>query len=208
MPEPNAADLVSAIGSILTVPAVFYGAWVAHQGLNTWRKQLRGTYEFDLARRLLRAVLEVGDELESFRGTMLSNAEMFEAMKCAGIDMASVNVMKDPRAEPLAYRRRWRRVLKARSRLHVAVVEAEVIWGNDAKAIELDLEKPLRLVYAAMEMFADRNDRATESKETRDLYHKLRGHLNSGAKPDEIADQVAAATKRFEDFVSPHLRRD
>ena len=57
--------MLNIIKDIALTCGTIVGIYVAIRGLNTWNRQLRGTSEYDLARRVLRCVYRHRDALIS-----------------------------------------------------------------------------------------------------------------------------------------------
>src|SRR3954468_15740748 len=72
---------------LLTLVVSGGAVWVAYQGLQTWKRQLYGQTEFDLARRLMLAVQRVRNQLQQCRYDMAQEAQkdllsrLFEATR-------------------------------------------------------------------------------------------------------------------------------
>jgi hypothetical protein len=62
--------------NVLVGVATVVGAIIAGQGLKTWRHELRGHADFDLARRVMLCVYQFRNEFRSARS--LFSAEVFE----------------------------------------------------------------------------------------------------------------------------------
>src|SRR5690348_10031730 len=108
---------------ILNVVATFCGIGIALVGLFTWRRQLHGTVEYDLARRLLRRVYTVRDRIAEVRHPFISRGEFATAFKEAGVTPNDQGAGLDPQSTRLVYNRRWSAVTSAASDLDVELLE-------------------------------------------------------------------------------------
>jgi hypothetical protein len=63
-------DIESFQNGILTAVAIG-GVLIAWSGLSTWKKQLHGVHEFDLARRILLSVYKIEDGVKNVRSPFL-----------------------------------------------------------------------------------------------------------------------------------------
>ena len=80
------ADFISIAKDITTGLAALIGAGVAIVGLRAWQHQLKGKTEYELARRLLRAVYRVRDEIHNVRNPAIMPGEFAVAIEEAGIE--------------------------------------------------------------------------------------------------------------------------
>ena len=60
----NIKDIISIVGTLGTL-------WIAYSALNTWKKQLKGTDEYQLAKKVLKQIYQVQDSLENVRNPMI-----------------------------------------------------------------------------------------------------------------------------------------
>lgn len=194
--------------SVVNMLALGAGVYIAAQGLGTWKRQLRGHTEYDLARRLMRAALEVRDMAGLFRHPMIPPGEMVAAYQEAGVDPSTVDFVRDTRTNALVYQRRWGRVGKAMSDLHVEVLEAEVHWGDAASKAEHSLKACLHPLFAAMTMrfrFSSAGGQRSEAdlEREKEFDRLLYGGMS---EPDLTAKAIADSVAAFEHLVRPHLR--
>jgi len=198
--------LVEFVRNIVLAITGVVAACVAILGLRTWRRQLKGHTEYELARRVLRAAYRVRDEIAYVRYMIVSSDEIAAAFddndEAADLDVTTERAVAAVRA------RRWQRLQEALSNLDLERIEAEVLWGSTA----LDALKPLQervseLRRAAMEL-ADRADEdAPREKAERERYVQLRRIVNgSGSPQDQYAVSVAAAIAVLEGYLRPHMK--
>jgi hypothetical protein len=191
---------------VLTLCAIT-GTGFAVRGLNTWHRQLLGTADFDLARRLLRALYEWRDTIELTRLPVIWAEEMTPE---PGKDTEAKD--KEHQAgQKRAYERRWARVMKARTEIQVLSLEAEVLWGDGIKsdlralsAIQGELVdaigEHLRRKAATVPVPPAERAREVERSIARDRI------LYSWRADDEFAAAVGRAIAPLEDRLRPHLR--
>lgn len=186
------------------------GAYVALVGLNTWKTQLRGRTEYELARRTLRAVLEVRDQIAGVRHPFISPGERSEALKEAGSGANDGHVTEDEQGDQLVYDRRFRKLSNALSDLRVELLEAEVLWGKGIRVPEGKLRDCIGKLYAAVHHHLMRKSGAISGDSLPDKMRE--GFLNTlylvsrDPSEDEFATKVEDAVAEFEELLRPHLR--
>ena len=57
------------------------GVYVAFRGLSTWRRQLKGNYEYELTKKLLKSLYTARDVIKSIRSPMVFAGESVQAIK-------------------------------------------------------------------------------------------------------------------------------
>jgi len=191
---------------VLTATGVV-AAIVAVLGLKTWRRQLKGHTEYELARRFLRAAYRVRDEIAYVRHMIVSSTEIGAALEDTEVDSADLDIGSE-KAVVAVRSRRWKHLQDALSSLDVERIEAEVLWGP----APLNALKPLQdrvseLRRAAMEL-ADRADEGPpREKDEKQRYVQLRRIVNgSGSSQDAFANSVGEAIAELEGYLRPHMK--
>jgi len=65
------AEYLDLIADAVTTVATPFAIWAALLGLRTWRHQLKGNAEYELARRYLRGVYRVRDAIRLIRAPLM-----------------------------------------------------------------------------------------------------------------------------------------
>jgi hypothetical protein len=176
-------------------------------GLRTWKKQLRGKTEYELARRLLRAIYRVRDAIQDVRHPFIWEAEMSEATESLKNNGESLH--KDADVIPAVYQMRWRKIQDAMSELSIEALEAEVLWG--AKKVK-DTINPLRQCVT---------DLRVDLEDYLHYRHGTKGDLEPGElqrirkvvfwrsdnpQKDEFTGKLYSAISQIEATVKPFLK--
>lgn len=194
--------------AVLVISAVT-GAVVAVKGLAAWRTQLTGRAEYDLARRFLRATLELRDAIARVRAPHMSAAEIQAAADDAGLSLTWRP--GDPshlEAARVARSVRWQGVHTAASALRVEELEAEVLWGRATASCTDRLHDAIRRVAAAEEEFYLRED-DQDSRDGRDweIVTSLRRAMwGSGSPEDEMSQEIERGVAEVERAMRPRLK--
>lgn len=206
-----AVDWTTAIATgrdLITGIAAGVAALVAAIGLSTWRTQLKGKTEYELARRTLRSVYRVRDEISRVRGPFISSGEVGVALTEAGI--------KDPKAPDgdrtagAVYAKRWRGLTEAMSELEAESLEAEVLWGEEARAVQRGLRSCVGELYAAVTQHVryEGSGRTWANLSPASLQRIDRVLYQTSTDPekDPFTGSVQQAVERAEAVLRPHLR--
>jgi hypothetical protein len=118
------------VKDLVLAGAAGVGAIVAVVGLSTWKRQLRGRTEYDLAKRILRLCYEYRDTVAAARHPWMELPSESDG-EAADMDLAHRRYLGTERA----YEARWERIRAVRAELYPEMLEAEVLW--DAQLAEL-----------------------------------------------------------------------
>jgi hypothetical protein len=181
------------IGGIIAI-ATLTGALVAMLGLRTWKKQLKGGNEYDIARRYLRSVYKLRDAIEYVRNPFISVEEMENALEKNGKDksLSSDNMERDW----AVYSVRWQEISEAKSDLDVELREAEIFWGKEAVEIQKDFQKCVTVLFLALKKFL-RGDKLDED---------VMNVVYDGGEKDEFNKKTELAIKKIENYLKRYLK--
>ena len=126
-------DVVAIIGT--------FGALViAALGLSTWNRQLRGTSEYDTAKRAILLTYKVQQEIQNVRSPMIF------------LDKDEVESGRRLEEEQRIYDERMRALYEKWTDLQAVRLEAKVIWGERASECFDEMQKVIGKLRSAIWM--------------------------------------------------------
>lgn len=180
-----------SLTDIITTMAAVGGLIVASIGLSTWKKQIRGVSEYELAKRLMLEVYQLRDALKSTRNPFLSTAE---GNKDDTEDTWQIT----------AYKKRWDVVREVLTRFRVTSLEAEVVWDDATKKQRKEMDDAIRELYNAVEMYIrQKNDEAFAE----DFYRMYDDIIYDKGDNDKYNTALNKAVKGYETILKPHLEK-
>lgn len=123
------AEFIGFLKDIVVVGAPATGAIVAVKGLTTWRRQLRGQSDYNLAKDVLINLYKYRDALFFVRHPLLTGSELKlpEGIDEKELKYAEANYLRTE----TAYENRWNKVVEVRSGVLTNIVEIEALWGPE-----------------------------------------------------------------------------
>ncbi|QXI02487.1 hypothetical protein HV782_011035 [Pseudomonas monsensis] len=179
-------DVFSIIGTIISGSAVGVAYYFGQQGLHTWRRQLRGSADHDLARRLLIELYKLRDEIQRARSPAIFS---FEGVPFEGEVVSDEPKQSSYAFNERAYRRRLAAMDHARNPLQATMLEAEAIWGPDLKGL---MEKVFKLerefvIYVRLYLMSIKPEQTLQGALSRqELLGQRRNVLYDLDSPDDI----------------------
>ena len=158
---------------ILSIFSTIILAVIAIIGLQTWKKQLQGKTEYELARRLLRAVYKTRDAIKLVRNPFASASEIAAAVKEAGIDLDLLDPEFHNQSQGALYQRRWKKIQEAISELDVEAFEAEVIWGKEVRDVLTPLRQQVGLLHSYVEMYLRNQNKPSRRIPNEEMIEKI-----------------------------------
>lgn len=190
-------ELSRVLKDAILAGAACIGAYVAISGLSAWKRQLKGKTEYEVAKDLLKATLQVRNRLQAARNPFFSSgqsqAEIFDVMRQAFED-------------------RFAQVDEAVAQLEVSLLEAEALWGNAATEIFSEFHKCRAELIARINEYLWVENPNHPSWITIDRNPKRLDRLREialalhSAEDDEYRKKLDRSIDTIRDYVRPHLK--
>jgi len=128
------------IKDLITFILTLWGLIIATKGLVTWRKQIKGTKEFEVAYDLNFSVLKLRDAIKHVRNPAIwpsESSKAVEYLKAKHPEKSEGDIKGNSHA--YVYEMRWDEITNAYTEIEARLLAAEVLWGSEI----LNLIKPL-----------------------------------------------------------------
>jgi hypothetical protein len=185
---------------------------VAILGLSTWKRQLKGKVEYDLAKKILKLLFQYRDSIESVRRSAMWAHEMPSPPEENSKNFTWEQ--KNYYGQSEAYKNRWEKVRIVRSELYPELLEAEVIWGENLNQLLHQLFQLEQELLFAIEdqlevnnpnVMPDEKEHLTtpESRKARRkiLYSKL------STKEDEFKESFSEELEKISNYLKRYLKK-
>lgn len=130
--------------------AVATGA--AYEGVNTWKKQLSGKTRFEIAKNALAHTYQIRDAIISVRSPLMSSKE-YENRPKYEKELNSLEKNSKFLDAHFAYQKRFDAVRRAISKAYSSFIEAEAIFGRDARGVLDGIIKTANSLHATIELY-------------------------------------------------------
>jgi hypothetical protein len=189
---------LSQIKDVITSLGVLGTLVLGVIGLNTWRRQLRGTSRYDVARRVVLHAYKVQDAIEIVRNPLVSLPE-----KEVGEGRQVAAEMKVYEARMGTLQERW-------AELKTTIFEARVFWGEEVDASCKPLEQMIKELRGQIWLHfwmkrayagpgATVDDNPARVKANDQIIYKI-------SDDDDFSKQVNAAVRQVVLFFEKHIK--
>lgn len=183
--------------------AVITTAIVAWRGLASWQKELKGKADFEVARNFIRATFKLREEIQHCRSPFLSSGEFPE----------NYHELKDKTAEDrgqgllYVYKNRRKGLKECFLEFDALTIEAEALWGEEAKSVARNLEKCVSELSVSIDMHIRNEFDGGEIYRNDPDFGKEIRHIVSDIKQDEnpFTLKLNEAIKSIENYVRPYM---
>lgn len=183
----------SGLTALAALMALIFGA----SGIDAWKKKLKGKSDFDIAKKYLRVVLKLRDSLKFVRNPFIPLGEMQEALKESGFE--SDDFKDREKVNRAVYSARWNKVQEVWTDLEAILIEAEISWGNQAVAVERDLDNLVRELKGAIWFFLNSGENINPNERK----HKL--IYGSYDENDDFSVAVDKSVEKIRGFLAKYL---
>lgn len=176
--------LVRIIKDLSTAVAAIVASIVAIIGLTAWKRQLKGTKEFELAHRVLIETYRLRDVIGYMRSTDLSR----EKKQVLQVD--TENLIKDPdfdfKIEMIILQSRWERVSTVLSDYESMSAEVEALLGKEVKIILNAIYGYVRSFNTSFDIYRLYRQRKYDEDDNWRLYmHSLKSKVYASNDEDD-----------------------
>lgn len=205
---PEITQLIGSIKDLVVVIAAAVAAYIAFQGLSTWRRELKGKSEYQLAKEVLRAAYKVREAFKHVRHIAIYSYEYPEGMRDHHGHLKREN---EHEGTAYVYEKRWEKLDEAFRELEEKHLEAQVEWGAKFQDVIVPLRTCRAELLVAIQMMLDRKKnpydtaprKAEEIAEERSVLY----HIGEESKHDKFTPQINEAVDKFEHWLRPHITR-
>lgn len=201
------AEALSIAKDIALAVAGVTGTIVAVKGLGTWKRQLRGQNDYEVARKVLRCTYQYRDAFAAARSPIMWSDEAAPFPDEKEVEAAHGHNLEQQRR----YRRRFRTLSEAGRALEAELLEAEVLWGSEVVSLSrplwgaaTDLNGAIAALFQPTFGPAPHAERArlVEEAERRSEILYARGQQDEDPFRKRIEDAVAAIEQVFRKHIA------
>lgn len=204
----SAGQAISVFKDVVLAVAAFVGMLVAVSGLSTWNRQLKGSVEYELTRRLLKHTYRLREAIREVRHPFMSYGPADDVEGAAPMNQEQ----RKYQGLVNAYRERWAKVIAARDDLRTEILEGEVVWDDGIHTIFNPLFELQAELSNEIQLYLEESNPQIPRDE-RDMLLDIRGGRRSvmydtlGHAADPFADEMKATIIDIESYLKPHLKK-
>lgn len=194
---------ITDIKDVVTFIFTLSGLIIAGMGLATWKKQIKGTKEFETAYNLHYSVLKLRDSIKHVRNRAIWPSESNKALQYAKINLPDGTTIEDKqKSQAYVYEMRWEKIIAASTDIESYLLAAEVLWGSEISHLIKPLNIKISELNIALGQYFNPTLRTKEYMEIHDLiYNKGDGDKNE----DVFSKEVNMTIKPIIDYLKQKI---
>jgi hypothetical protein len=183
---------------ILTALFTLAGLIIAGLGLATWKKQIKGSKEFEAVHNLHFSMLKLREAIKHVRNPAIWPSESQRAVKFIkerNPEKSDEELKKNENA--YVYEMRWQKITDAYTEAESYLLTAEALWGHEI----MDLTKPLN--KKVRELNINLNQNFAPEMRTKDLMaiHDVIYDKSSETEQDAFSAEVSKNVDAIADYL-------
>lgn len=190
------AELKDVVVTLVSI----VGGTVAVVGLSTWRQQLKGTTNYQVALKVIRTALSLKDAISDARQPIIWGGEMADRRAEEGESFKEAAV----KGEAHAYYKRLSHIREAHREFYAAGLEARAIWGDKIHAILQPLTQATNKLFTDTGLYFELRLAEARTGEGDELIRELRRTLFARSEDvyhQSIVEATQAIERQFREFL-------
>lgn len=156
---------------------------VAVFGLRAWRLEMSGRVEFDVSRRVVAGAYKIRDSIKRCQAAFMSSEEWADRTPVEG----ETETQKRANESYFAFGKRFNKVIEELNNWYPSTVEAEALFGAEAKVPIEKLKESIGALRAAIDIYHRVLYRGTNTEKHEKYYNIIYG-LNEFEMPSDQED--------------------
>lgn len=205
-------DIVSLIKDISSIISGIILTVIAIMGLQTWKRQLKGNTEYELARRFLGAVYKIRDAISYTRNPFVLGGEIASALQEANIEIDKSDSEYQVKSQNALYQKRWKKMQEALSEFNLVIFEIEVLWGKEIRETIkplgnciADLHFEIQRMLRKLDQDIPEDLTDTEDRRRNDIIYSF-DNLVSDDTDNHFSKKIINAISNIEKYVKPRIK--
>ena len=205
-------ESISLIKDALSIVSGIILTTIAFLGLQTWKKQLKGNTEYNLARRFLRSVYKIRNAIDYIRNPFITSGETASAIQESNIVIDKSDSDNRATSQNAVYQQRWNRIQDALSEFNVELFEAEVLWGKEIREVviplgicisdlRLEIQRMLSRLHREFQEEIDED----EDRRRNEIIYSFEG-LMSEETENQFSKEIIKSIHVIEDYIRPLIK--
>lgn len=194
-------DIIPSVAAIIV-------SVVAVMGLNTWKNQLHGKSEYELAGRLLVGAFRLRDAIKGVRNPAMFSSEMPLPPSDIASNMTEIQIHFYGKEK--AYASRWNAVGDIRGDIYADLLESEALWGNEIQtkySVFFELQGELTVAINSLLVQHDPDMREETKRAYSTMMAGRRDVIYAVEGDDPFQEDVDEAIREIEVYLRPKLSK-
>jgi hypothetical protein len=201
----TAAEIFSIFKDLCVAGAAVMTAFIAWKGVESWKRELKGKAEFEVARDFIKAAYRLRNAIEICRSPWIYPYEYPEGYPQSKNNRSA---QEEGDAKLHIYNNRLKPVDSCLLKFDAFALEAEALWGEEIVNTAHLLRMPIiELKVAIHAVIADAYSGGEDFKDTALMRVTMESVTNSKPEENELTIKINNAIKDIEYYLRPHLAR-
>lgn len=175
------------------------GIIIAIEGLSTWKKQIKGTKNFEVSYDLNYSVLKLRDAIKYVRNPAIWNNEKYKAIQYFKNNHSEKKSDEDTEknSDICVYKMRWEKVTNAYTEMESHLLAAEVLWGSEILNKIKPLNKKVVKLNMSLRRYLMLGSRINNSENLSEIVYDT----SDENKKDSFSQEIDEAVEEIANYI-------
>lgn len=192
------------IKDIATFVLTVAGLIIAGMGLATWKKQIKGSKQFETAYNLYYSILKLKESIKHVRNPAIFPSETQRAVQYSKNkypDKSPEDI--ESKANIYVYEMRWEEISKASTEVESHLLSAEVLWGPEVSSLIKPINNKITELNINLGQYFNKDLRTKDYMEIHDVIYD-QGNPTIGTE-DKFSEDISKAVKEITDYLKKKI---
>lgn len=192
------------IKDIATFALTATGLIIAGMGLATWKKQIKGSKQFETAYNLHYSVLKLREAIKHVRNPAIFPSETQRAVQYSKNkypDKSPEDI--ESKANIYVYEMRWEEISKTSTEVESHLLSAEVLWGPEVLKLIKPINNKITELNINLGQYFNKDLRTKDYMEIHDVIYDQSNPI-TGIE-DKFTEDISIAVKGITDYVKSKI---
>ncbi|MBT3239543.1 MAG: hypothetical protein HON98_03450 [Chloroflexi bacterium] len=191
------------VKDLSTIFATITAGIVAILGLRTWKIQLKGRTEYDLAKKLLVEIYKIKESLLFVRSFYMSGGERANAYEKLKLDLEKEDPGYDGKILRSVYFIRMKGLNENHNNLHILRLESRAIWGLEIDEHLFKLDEKIKTLKITLDIYTRAQiENSPLNPDNIEKYERI----IFGHSDDDFSKDIESIIQGLEAIVKPYLK--
>ena len=197
--------IYSVIKDFITFVLTSAGIIIAGRGLSTWRKQIKGTKEFEALYNLNYSLLKLRNAIKYVRNPAIWPSEQYQAIQYFKNKypdkVEEENLEKNSSA--YVYEMRWEKITNSYAKMESYLLAVEVLWGPEILEKIKPVKKKITELNIALKQYFQPKLKTVSSADIHKIIYDQSGEENE----DVFSGDINKSIKDIADYLKQKIKQ-
>lgn len=201
----NQINYYPIIKDVITGFFTLVGLIIAGMGLATWKKQIKGTKNFEVSYNLHFSVLKLRNAIKHVRNPAIFPSETERAIQYSKNKYPEKSQEEiESKKVSYVYEMRWEKISEAYTEIESHLLSAELLWGKEILDLVRQLNKKVTELNINLQQYFNPDLRTKDYNEIHDIVYD-QSNPQTGTE-DDFSKEISLMIENIANFLKDKMK--